>query len=337
MAGEAGTGGAAPVGISRCDFSMRDRCETVPFLRRAGASRDDNRRVLPVNLVFHAGLHKTGTTTFQRALASLQAPLRACDVHVPVVNGTANMGHSVVYLAQRGDWSGYEHVLDQARTTLTPKGTLLFSAEDLENCLYDAEFGRQFMVRAAARGVTSIRWVFVLRNEFEYFESLYGELSKHDQVLQYDLMAHEILEHGFFSCATPRFRWYFAFRYREVLSRFQSQVCDRMTCFTFREFIRPVVGAVLFRLCGREREYSAWQADVPQAPRNVRMSDEDVERKYVATFLRLGGCDTRSAEWAERIDGLVARRLEARLRSRPAVFQRFGDTMCTVPPLPEAR
>jgi hypothetical protein len=51
-------------------------------------------------------------------------------------------------------------------------------------------------VRAEARGIASIHWVFVQRNEFEYFESRYGELCRHDQVLQYDLMAHERLSEG---------------------------------------------------------------------------------------------------------------------------------------------
>lgn len=287
-----------------------------------------------MNLVFHAGLHKTGTTTFQRALSSLQARLRECDVYVPVVNGTANMGRSVVYPAQRGDWSGYDRVLDEGRAALTSRGTLLFSAEDLENCLFDVEFGRQFMGRATARGVTSMHWVFVQRNEFEYFESLYGEMCKHGQVLQYDLMAHEILDHGFFSCATPRFRWYFTFRYEEALRRFRSHVCDRVTAFAFPDFTRPVVGAALFRLFGREREYCALHADGPQVPRNVRMSEEDIERRYVATFLRLSDQDARNAETAAQIDALVSRRLEARLRSRPALAQLFERKMCTIPALP---
>jgi hypothetical protein len=55
----------------------------------------------------------------------------------------------------------------QGRFALPPDGVLLFSAEDLENCLVDADFGRQFMLRARAKGATSVRCVFVQRNEFE--------------------------------------------------------------------------------------------------------------------------------------------------------------------------
>ena len=153
---------------------------------------------LHLHLVFHAGHHKTATTTFQSVLVALEGPLLEHGVYVPVVGGTANMGQGVVYKAQRGDWSGYDSVLDHARTALPPDGILLFSAEDLENCLFDTEFGKQFMIRARSKGVASIRWIFVQRNEFEYFESLYREMSRHQQVLQYDLMANEILDHGFF-------------------------------------------------------------------------------------------------------------------------------------------
>lgn len=289
-----------------------------------------------MQLVFHAGHHKTGTTTFQVVLASLQAKLLPHDIHVPVVGGTANMGPSVVHSAQRGDWSGFDVVLDEARTALTPDGVLLFSAEDLENCLVDVEFGRQFMARARAKGFTSIRWVFVQRNEFEYFESLYGELSKHQQVLQYDLLANEILEHGFFSCATPRFRWSFEFRYQRALSRFRDRVCDRVSRFTFPEFTRHGIGAVVFGLFGRDDVYRALCSQVTVEPQNVRLTDDEVERKYVATFLRLGEPGLSDDVALPHVDALVARRLELRARCRPAVRARFASELGSVPPSADA-
>lgn len=287
-----------------------------------------------MNLVFHAGHHKTGTTTFQSLLASLRDELRARDIHVPVVGGTANMGPSVVYPAQRGDWSGYDFVLDEARAALTPAGILLFSAEDLENCLRDTEFGRQFMLRARAKGATSIHWVFVQRNEFEYFESLYGELSRHRQVLQYDLMADEILEHGFFSCATSHFRWFFEFRYESALQRFRDRVCAQTSRLTFSEFTQDGVGSAVFGLFGREDDYRGLCSRVSIEPQNVRLADDEVERNYAATFLRLGEPGLGDAGQALRTDALVARRLEMRARCRPAIRRRFESEFGCVPSTP---
>ncbi len=285
-----------------------------------------------MNLVFHAGHHKTGTTTFQGLLASLQSELRECGIHVPVVGGTANMGPSVVYPAQRGDWSGYEFVLDEARAALPPDGVLLVSAEDLENCLFDPEFGRQFMLRARAKGATSIRWVFVQRNEFEYFESLYAELSRHRQMLHYDLMADEILAHGFFSCATAQFRWFFEFRYADAVRRFQDRVCTDVSRLTFSEFLRDGIGSAVFGLIGRGDDYRATCSTVTVEPCNVRLTDDEVEQNYVATFLRLGesapGDPGRSPQVAE----LVARRLELRAACRPGIRRRFDRELGSVPP-----
>lgn len=289
-----------------------------------------------MHLVFHAGLHKTGTKTFQHVVASLQAELRAGDIHVPVVGGTANMGYAVVHPAQRGDWSGYEAILDEAKAVVTPGGILLVSAEDLENCLFDMAFGRQFMIRARAKGIASIRWVFVLRNEFEYFESLYGELSRHRQVLRYDLMAHEILDHGFVTCATPRFRWYFVFRYEAALRRFRNRVCGDASSLTFAEFTRDGIGATLFGLCGKADVYSSLGARVAAEPRNRRPTDEEVERAYVATFLGLGDSAAGSAEPSPALEPLVARRLESRSLCRPGIMRRFERELGAIPPSPPA-
>lgn len=280
--------------------------------------------------MFHAGHHKTGTTTFQSLVASLQATLLERDIYVPVAGGTANMGPSVVYPAQRGDWSGYEAVLDAARAALTPNGVLLVSAEDLENCLVDAEFGRQFMARARAKGCDSIHWVFVQRNEFEYFESLYAELSRHQQVLRYDQMAAEILEHGFFSCATPQFRWYFEFRYEDAVRRFRETVCDHVSRLTFSEFLRDGVGAAVFEQCGRGDDYRGLCPTVHLEPHNVRLADDRVERNYAATFLGLGDPGRDDAEHAPLIDTLVARRLDIRARCRSGIKARFENALNSV-------
>ncbi|MFM8952357.1 MAG: hypothetical protein ACKOOF_04750 [Planctomycetaceae bacterium] len=280
-----------------------------------------------MHLVLHAGLHKTGTTTFQNIVTALQANLLERDVYVPVADGTANMGYHIVHPAQRGDWSGYDDVLDDAQAALTPDGILLVSAEDLENCLFDIEFGRHFMARAMAKGVASIRWVFVQRNAFEYFESLYGELSRHQQVLQYDLMADEILARGVFSCATPRFRWYFMFHYTNAVERFRKLVCADAIGMSFSEFTRDAVGAAVFRLFGREADYSSLHAQVHVEPQNVRLSPEEIERRYVATFLRSGEYGAASAERLQPeeaiVDSLVARRLDVRSQCRPAIMRRF--------------
>lgn len=275
-----------------------------------------------MNIIFHAGHHKTGTTTFQKLLASNRAKLLEQDVFVPMVGGMANMGPGVIYPAQRGDWSPYEAVLKEAKSKLSPNGTLIFSAEDLENCLFDATFGRQFASLAATHGFHSTRWVFVQRNQFEYFESLYSELSKHGQVLRYDAMAFMILRDGLYTCSSPQFRWFYVFDYARATDRFRKAVTDSVVVLPFETFVAEPVGQPILELIGKAQDYAGLVRSSIVSRENVRLSPEAVERGYVANFL---GPVTDGAQNANHVDAIVAQRLKFIDGVRPEIQQAFGQ------------
>ena len=288
-----------------------------------------------MNILFHAGHHKTATTTFQHVLTRHQSALLDLNIHVPVIDGFANMSASVVYKAQNGDWSPYERVLDQGLSSLPPNGTLLFSAEDLENCLVDLEFGRKFISIARSKGYSNARWAFVQRNEFEYFESLYGELAKHKVLMRYDHMAEVILKDGFLCCASPKFRWIFVFDYIRAIRSFRESVCGDVSVFTFQDFIGQPVGRPILDLIGRGAEYAQRVGGEAPGLANVRLSPEDIELAYTAGFLKMSPADVTDPAHREQVAFIAARRSalvsEHRPRIRDAFGRRFNTVAATAP------
>jgi len=276
-----------------------------------------------MNIIFHAGHHKTGTTTFQSMLQLHQAKLLDLDIFVPVVGGTANMGEGIVYRAQRGDWSTYEAVLKQAKSKLPRNGTVVFSAEDLENCLFDLNFGRQFNSIAKSHGFDSAKWIFVQRNQFDYFESIYGELSKHDQVLRYDRVANLILKDGFYACAASKFRWFFVFDYVRAIEGFKKAVTGNVVVVPFHNFLEEPIGLPVFELCGKAAEYAGVVQGSSVSKQNARLPPEEVERKYLENFFGRSFTGSLNSGNNTLLDVMVRQRLEIVASSRPKLRELF--------------
>ena len=109
-------------------------------------------------------------------------------------------------------------------------------------------------------------------------------------------------------------------------------MCDQVSRFTFQEFTRHDIGSAVFRLFDKEAEYRALCSRMDLLPRNVRLTDDEVERRYVATFLRLGDPSQCDAGHALHVDRLVTRRLEMRSLCRPGIRRRFEAELGSIPP-----
>lgn len=253
------------------------------------------------------------------------------DIYAPVLGGTANMSEGVVYRAQAGDWSRYEQVLEEGRSRLSANGTLLFSAEDLENCLMNAGFGQQFASIAHAKGFTT-RWVFVQRDPFEYFESLYGELAKHQQIMRYDQMAKVILKHGYLISASSYFTWFFVFDYASAVKRFRASVSPDVSVFTYRDFISQAVGLPIFTMLGKASEYAALVQGMDLGRPNKRATPEVTELNYTANFLKLSEADFANPAVKAQVAYLTGRRLGLIERQRPRIIEAFQRRFATAPP-----
>ena len=239
---------------------------------------------MPISLILHAGHHKTATSSFQKLCTNIRAKLLEKKIYFPTINGDGNM-YLACYAAQKDDWSIFEKLLQHGINFLEGDGTILLSAEDLENALYDYEFAKKLSYLAELQGINSIKWVFVNRNQFDYFESLYAQLSKDGQILRYDIMAKHILKNGIFSCSIPRYRWHFIFDYNNYYTDFRENVSNNIEVYTMNSFVDEFIGAPILIPLGITAGLFSSKPDVKLIKENKRMSSNEVEARYICRML----------------------------------------------------
>jgi len=127
-------------------------------------------------LTIHAGMPKTGTTAFQRALANSAAALEEIDVLYPVEfrNGEGLAHHALsAEMASQNSLSGgqagqFLEFLDSARTK-----RVVISSEAFTNCLSRRKILTFLHFLSACSERMPLRLVFALRRVDTFFESMY--------------------------------------------------------------------------------------------------------------------------------------------------------------------
>jgi hypothetical protein len=171
----------------------------------------------------HIGLHKTGTTSIQAALAEHRDLLRTHGIYVPRI-GTIDpcSGHHAIAWAARSDQRyrvEFGDVHDLCRELSgVPEPVALISSEALE---YLVEQG------SALRGIESAlrqagwepRYIVYLRRQSDYAASLWKELAKHGLSLGYAGFVLEILLRGRFVMNGD---WVFHFDFVRFLERWRA-------------------------------------------------------------------------------------------------------------------
>jgi hypothetical protein len=239
---------------------------------------------MPISLILHAGHHKTATSSFQKLCSNIRPRLLEKKIYFPTINNDGNM-YIACYAAQKGDWSIFENLLQNGINLLEGNGTILLSAEDLENALYDHKFAKKLSYLAELKGINSVRWIFVNRNQFDYFESLYAQLSKDGQILRYDIMAKHILKNGIFSCSIPRYQWHFIFDYNKYYTDFRENVSKNIEIYTMDIFVDEFIGAPILNPLGITADLFLTSPDIKIIKENKRMANNDVETRYICRML----------------------------------------------------
>lgn len=259
-----------------------------------------------MRLYLHAGLHKTGTSSFQFMLRSSASILAKEKVFTPVLNNDANM-YQVIYKAQNGQWDPLRHILRILFKNVRRDGYVIFSAEDLENCLFDHQFALEIDKIARSEGFEEIKWVYVIRDQFSYFESLYAQLSKNGLLVRYDKMAESIIKNGVYISEIEAFKWYFVFDY-SLLEVFKKEVSRSVYVFNMQQFTSGFSGKILLDSLGVSSSSLASINSVLEhngkTVRNSRMSARDVERQYIARFFSLSATENnlrRHRHWVDEL------------------------------------
>lgn len=246
-----------------------------------------------MQLFVHAGLHKTATTSFQ-VLCHRNAQLLAEGgvLYTELTPGVP--AHHCLPLALIGrDHDTLAQKLAELRESAQVAGCdrVLVSAEDFENALVETHLAGDFESLAYAAGFQSVDWLFVHRDPWRYFNSLYAELSKHGIPVSIRSAGKQVLRFGTLSVASARFQWKFVFDFARHFSHFWANIRGNAHGLTYQAFCQPRLGDPVFQIVFRDTP-ETWRALAPRmahptGKRNASLGGFRVEFNYVANFFMI--------------------------------------------------
>lgn len=280
-----------------------------------------------MRIIFHAGLHKTATSAFQKLCLENRGILASRGIYFSELFDQGN-GYAAIYETFQGKYQRFSEFVKAAVRSAKAQSCeyILFSAEDLENVLLDHQLAVSLEGICKAHGINTCVWFFVIREEYEYFESLYSQLARDSQVIDYKVMGSFILANGHYSCLIPRFRWYFAFDYFVYFSSFFNRGFSGGVVH-YDDFVDDFPGAVLFRSVLEADQFVEFRRNLisRDVQLNKRDSREITEARYVARFLGLRPEELVDFDTNKVLSPLVSRRVQMRSTLGPFFERRFKD------------
>jgi hypothetical protein len=286
-----------------------------------------------MRLVFHIGLHKTGSTFLQGVLHRNAPELHGRGIHYAPAGGHA-AHHDIAWAMLRGDFRPLTTAITDPRIGACE--TVVLSSEDFESLLILPQLAQEAEEWAQTVGFDRIEWHASLRRQDEYFWSLYSEMSKHVFV---DPLAifHEVMQRGYLylegatgARAGSPF-WHFCFNW-SLVEEFASLVRGEIVLYRFADEV-PLPGrGFIASLTGGS--WSLPSGPAPEQEVNARLSDPEVHQNYVLRFvdsLEESGRDRLAAIIRQRacvdpqLKTLINEQLQARyIAGNQAVFERLA-------------
>ena len=243
-----------------------------------------------MKLVIHIGLHKTGTTSFQNFLHFNRDSLLEAGVFYPEMG--EHESHWVIpNQIIRNNWDYVKNYMKDSLSNARKANvnTVFISSEDFELFLFEGYLASKFENLVLDLGYSKIYWVSVLRNQWDYFNSIYSEMSKNKVCLNYATAGEEILNFGEISMGTNVYRWRFAFDYDIIIQRFLDYINGTFSAYSFEQFTSTdVIGQVFINKIIEDKlnQKKFWSSKLHYVEKtNVRGKDETVEIDYLSNFL----------------------------------------------------
>jgi len=266
-----------------------------------------------MKLVIHMGLHKTATTSFQHFLHLNKNVLLDAGVIYPEIE--QNESHWLIpYEILRNNWSFLEEYMKHTLNTARQRNvkTVLISSEDFETLLLESFRAAQFEKLARGLGYSEIHWICVLRSQWDYFNSLYAEMSKHKACLNYLMAGQEVFNYGEISISANGFRWRFAFDYDSIIERFLGDVYGFFDAISYDSFIDgEIVGSELIdKVIDSERAKEVfWKSCSNFVEKtNIRENENIVEMRYMSNYFGIEPTKDNLANNAKTFAPLVQNR-----------------------------
>ena len=260
------------------------------------------------------GLHKTATTSFQNFLDLNRNFLLDAGVIYPEIEGYTS--HWIIpYEILRNNWGFVEDYMKQILSIAKQKkvNTVFISSEDFETLLLESSRAAQFEKLALKIGYSEIKWICVLRNQWDYFNSLYAEKSKHKVCLNYLQAGEQVCNFGEISMAGNDKRWRFAFDYDSIIEKFIADVYGSFDTISYDSFIGGhIVGEELIdKVIDYERSAEVfWKCNLNFVEKkNIRVDKNYVEMLYITNYFGLEPTENNLSNNKNILAPLVQNRL----------------------------
>lgn len=291
-----------------------------------------------MKVIIHAGCAKNGSTAFQTLMARVGPSLASHGVYYP----PAILGHRE--FAERAYGDDYQWVGEaMAAARASGANTLLVSTEHFQNVLCQKVFGLGAALAFREGGAEEVRYVFSVRDPFDYFESIYAEAAKWFPI-SFEQAANAVLEQGFYWTAwQAKVPVAYAFDYATVFAEFRQYLAAvdpaiGVDCWDLSDFSRGFAGRRLLDKAGipasvLDEIESALASGQIAIDRNQRRSAEDIEIFHAQQFLYgeavLPALAAQQSDQFEPVAELVARVAETKLRQvnaqRETLRARFAE------------
>lgn len=243
-----------------------------------------------MKIVIHFGLHKTASSSFQTFLYLNRAALQDVGVFYPKIENDKSH-FQIPSGIIKNDWDFVKNFLNKAfkEASNNKIKTVFISSEDFETILIENYRANQFEQLAYEVGFSEVHWVGVLRSQWDYFNSLYAQLSSDGASLNYSAMGHDIIHYGYISIGTGTFRWQFAFDYDLFFDGFLENISGSLSLYTFDSFVEnEFIGDKIINsiIDDKNLEIIFWESIINQVNKaNPRIDSTTVEINYLANFL----------------------------------------------------
>ena len=279
--------------------------------------------------VIHAGLHKTGTSSFQRCCCDLHEELLQQKIHYPHVEGLTHHNR----LVDQSDLDWLKRLVRKTHKRAGDHSCLLISAENLEYVLHTDKPERiETTLRQA--GVSDVAWVLCFRQPFSAYRSLYAQLSYSGRnytvaraVLEFEATGHLIAAQGTFSTQNRSHLQRFHFNYPRLIEDLQQRLNGLVIGIDFNDFTKrsKAPGDLLIRALSAEGKALSDLSEHLPTHTNRSSSEKQVEQNYVKRFFAFD--PQRRKNVPDHIKQAIKVRLKNRLNAEKTIEELFATKL----------
>ena len=278
--------------------------------------------------VIHAGLHKTGTTSFQRCCHELHEELLKQQIHYPHIKGQPH--HNRLVGQPNLDW--LKPLVSITRQKAGDDGCLLISAENLEYALHTDQPERIEKTLHEA-GINEVIWVLCFREPFAAYRSVYGQLSSSGTnydlgraFLEFEAAGHVIAAKGIL-CTQNRFHIQrFHFNYPRLIQDLRQRLQGLVIGMDFNDFTKhaKVPGDLLIRALSTEGKGLSELSEILPTYSNRSSSPKQIERNYVRRFFAFDPTEKKVPDYIKQA---IKVRLKNRLNAERKIERLFKQEL----------